>query len=102
LKFFFYFKSKLRYSRPESAPPSPSVSRASTPAHFEEDDDESDETDNEDPDTKSSGSIGSSSNKDSHFKIVVGRTKSQENISLQLDKHANDLDQIELDARKED
>jgi hypothetical protein len=95
------FKSKLRYSRPESAPPSPSVSRTSTPAHFEEDDDESDETENEEFETKSSDSITSSANTGNQLKIMVGRTKSQENLSLQLDKHADELAQIELDAHKE-
>jgi hypothetical protein len=39
--------SKLRYSKPESEPGSPTTSRSSTPAHFTDDDESSTDDDDE-------------------------------------------------------
>jgi hypothetical protein len=96
----------LRYSRPESAPASPSVSRSSTPAHFTDDDDD-DETD----DTDAEFDTRSSSDHHNHIKLINAQNKSEENLevnqfsSLQLESpedRSKDLDQIEFDARKEE
>lgn len=68
--------NKLRYNRPLSAPPSPSVSRSSTPAHFDQD-----ETESEDDEIKN---INEGSNSVSSFKQFLERTKSTENMLQNL------------------
>lgn len=79
------FSNKLRYNRPLSAPPSPSVSRSSTPACFNDDgDDDNDETESEDDEIKNITGAHSNSGSTSSFHQFMERTKSTENILKNL------------------
>ncbi len=69
--------NKLRYDKPVSAPASPSVSRASTPHHFSDDDDETES--DEDTEVKSINSNGLSQT-ERNINQFLERAKSTENV----------------------